>query len=234
MNLCQPRQGSSRLRRRVIPAIAGMLVLLVAIAIAALGAGPGPVPGTIATATSSAAVAFPDLAMVTVPPTVPVGPASPAPSDPAGASAATSASAPPSTSPTPGAAAAVRANRITISRLGIDLPIVEGDGIDTPIGKAAHYPGTAWPGGGSNIYLYAHARTGMFIGLWKARAGDRVDLRLVDGTTREYVVTKVLAKVSWNALQYLDPTPSEQLTLQTCTSNTPTAPRFIVVAVPAA
>jgi LPXTG-site transpeptidase (sortase) family protein len=127
----------------------------------------------------------------------------------------------------------IRANRIRIDRLGIDLAIVQGDGIDAPIGKAAHYPSSAWPGGGSNIYIYGHARTGMFIRLWDARVGDTVQLGLVDGTTRTYVVTKILPTVPWDAVGYLEPTPTEQLTLQTSTSYYPTAPRFVVIAVPA-
>ena len=127
----------------------------------------------------------------------------------------------------------IQANRIIIARLGIDLAIVEGDGIDAPLGKVAHFPSTAWPGGGTNIYIYGHARTGMFIRLWDARVGDTVTLDLVDGTTRTYVVTKVLPTVPWDAVQYLEAPPTEQLTLQTCTSYYPTAPRFVVIAVPA-
>jgi LPXTG-site transpeptidase (sortase) family protein len=144
-------------------------------------------------------------------------------------SAATAASPQPTTDNEPG----IRANRITIARLGIDLAIIEGDGIDAPIGKAAHYPSSGWPGGGTNIYIYGHARAGMFIRLWDARVGDTVQLGLVDGTTRSYVVTKVLPAVPWDAVQYLEPTPTEQLTLQTCTSYSATAPRFVVIAVPA-
>lgn len=128
-------------------------------------------------------------------------------------------------------AVAIRATRIRLDRLGIDLPIVEGDGIDAPLGRAAHYPGSAWPGGGSNVYLYAHARPGMFLTLWQAMVGDEVVLQLVDGTARTYIVTAVLPKVPWDALQYVEPTPTEQLTLQTSTSYGPTAPRFIVIAV---
>lgn len=138
-------------------------------------------------------------------------------------------------SPTPVASATpagIVANRIVIARLGIDQRIVEGDGLDAPIGKAAHYPGTAWPGGGSNIYIYGHARVGMFLSLWQARVGDTVVLTLVDGTTRTYVVTKVLPDVPWNDVAYLNPTPTEQLTLQTSTSYYATAPRFVVIAVP--
>lgn len=124
------------------------------------------------------------------------------------------------------------ANRIAISSLGIDMRIVEGDGLDAPLGKVAHYPGTAWPGGGSNIYLYAHAREGMFISLWNASIGDEIVLTLVDGSQRRYVVSRILPKVTWNDMSVLAPTRAEQLTLQTCTSYQETAPRFLVIAVP--
>jgi LPXTG-site transpeptidase (sortase) family protein len=125
------------------------------------------------------------------------------------------------------------ARRIQIARLGIDLRIVEGDGIDAPLDKAAHYPGSGWPGGGTNIYIYAHAQDGMFLALWDAKVGDEVVLDLVDGTSRRYIVTQVLPRIPWNALKYLGPTPTEQLSLQTSTSYTPTAPRFLVIAEPA-
>ena len=126
----------------------------------------------------------------------------------------------------------IRAVRIQLQRLGIDLRIVEGDGIDAPIGKAAHYPDSGWPDGGTNIYIYAHARTGMFLSLWDARIGDEVVLALVDGSQRTYVVDEVLPNVPWDAVQYLKPTPTEQLTLQTSTSYYATAPRFVVIAHP--
>ncbi|MBF6606028.1 MAG: sortase [Chloroflexi bacterium] len=132
-------------------------------------------------------------------------------------------------SPTP---AGIVATHILIARLGIDLPIVEGDGLDAPLGKAAHYPGSAWPGGGSNIYIYGHARVGMFLSLWQAQVGDKVVLTLADGTKRTYVVRKVLPDVPWDDVSYLNPTPTEQLTLQTSTSYYATAPRFVVIAVP--
>ncbi|MCJ7712676.1 MAG: sortase [Chloroflexi bacterium] len=111
--------------------------------------------------------------------------------------------------------------------------MVEGDGTDAPLRKAAHYPGTGWPGGGSNIYLYGHAQTGMFLSLWDAKVGDEVFLDLKDDTTRRYLVTKVEPKAPWNAMEYVAPTSTEQLTLQTSTSYHPTSPRFIVIAVPA-
>ena len=127
----------------------------------------------------------------------------------------------------------MRALRIRIARLDIDLPIIEGDGVDAPIGKAAHYPGSAWPGAGSNIYLYGHAQEGMFINLWDARTGDAVELDLADGRTVEYVVDEIRPTVPWDAVEFLQATDREQLTLQTSTSYQPTAPRFIVIAYPA-
>lgn len=124
------------------------------------------------------------------------------------------------------------ATRIQVPRLGIDLPIVEGDGVDAPLHMAAHYPGTAWPGGGSNIYLYAHARQQMFQSLWNAQLGDLIYLDLVDGSQRVYQVSKIEPDIAWNDLSVLDPTPTEQLTLQTCTGTQDTDPRFLVIATP--
>jgi len=135
-------------------------------------------------------------------------------------------------SPNPSGSLGIRAARIRIDRLGIDLKIVEGDGIDAPLDKAAHFPGSGWPGGGTNIYIYAHAREGMFLSLWDVKQGDTVILTLVDGTERTYAVDKVLPRVPWDAIEYLAPTPTEQLTLQTSTSYYPTAPRFVVRAYP--
>ncbi len=183
-------------------------------------ATPGPTEATAPTP------GFSNLDLIPVP--TGAGPTKP------GATAGPGATPPTTLSPTvTPAEAGIRATRITIAWLGIDLAIVEGDGVDAPIGKAAHYPSSAWPGGGSNIYIYAHAQTGMFLTLWNAKVGDAITLDLVDGTSRTYVVTHVLPKVAWDALEYLSPTPAEQLTLQTSTSYFATAPRFVVIAVPA-
>ena len=211
----EPRPGRRSPRRGTILVTAIVVVAIVAGLAIALGGGlgtttPTPTPGDA----GALSPAFTDLPLVAVPPTtaaatprvtVTVAPAS------------GSGSASPSGVATVPADAGVRANRIRIARLGIDLKIVEGDGIDAPIGKAAHYPGSAWPGAGSNVYIYGHAREGMFLSLWKAREGDTIELDLVDGTTRTYVVDKVLPKVPWDAMKYVRPTKTEQLTLQTST-----------------
>lgn len=215
-------------------------IFVAAVAVVAIGAGlvlefggghgmapTSPSPG----AGQVVSPAFTDLPLVTVSPPTAAG-ATPTPAAEVAPTPAP-ASAPPSGGATPAAAKGIRAYRIRIARLGIDLAIIDGDGIDAPIGKAAHYPGSAWPGDGSNIYVYGHARTGMFITLWKARVGDTIELDLVDGTSRTYVITEVLPRVPWDAVQYLEPTRTEQLAVQTSTSYYPTAPRFVVIAVPA-
>lgn len=122
--------------------------------------------------------------------------------------------------------------RIEIPRLAIDLPVYEGDGYTAELGKAAHYPTTSWPAGGSLIYLYSHAQDDNFIALWEAQVGDLVELELEDGSTARYEVSRVDPDVAWNDLSMLEPTPDELLRLQTCNSDEPTAPRFIVDAVP--
>jgi len=228
----EPRPGRGGSRRAGILAAGMAVVAVVAVAtglaMVLVGGSTGPTPPTAAPGTGPVArPEFSDLPLVTVAPTatLPLDTGSPT------SSATSSATAPPSPAPTVGVG--IRADRITIARLGIDLAIIEGDGIDAPIGKAAHYPGSAWPGAGSNIYIYGHAREGMFIRLWQARVGDTIELDLVDGTSRTYVATQVLPRVPYDALQYVKPTATEQLTVQTSTSYYPTAPRFIVIAVPA-
>jgi len=129
--------------------------------------------------------------------------------------------------------------RVTIQRLGIDLPIAEGDitrDIDqqkTPEGFAFHLPGTSIPGLGSNTYLYAHARTGMFLSLWNAKVGDVVFVSTPDLRALKYVVSEVHPRVAPDDVSWVQPTTSERLTLQTSTGPDPGDPRFVVIAVPA-
>ena len=224
--------GSRSGRARPLILAAGIAAIVVVAAGVAfvLGGGPGGLGGATA---SPAASASSSPTAGSASPTLPAGLASDSPSvapptSPPG-SLAPAASIPTTADGEPG----IQANHIKIARLGIDLAVIQGDGIDAPIGKAAHFPSSGWPGGGTNIYIYGHARVGMFIRLWDARIGDTVQLSLVDGTTRNYVVTKIIPTVPWDAVEYLAPTPTEQLTLQTSTSYYPTAPRFVVIALPA-
>ncbi len=228
-----PSSSGGRHRRAVLVATLAVSAVAIIAGLAITFGGLGGPDGTASTpgsttADAAATSAYADLSLVPV-----VASELPAPSfTPTGSINATGA-AEPSASTTAAAGDGIKAKRIRIERLDIDLRIVEGDGIDAPIDKAAHYPGSAWPGAGSNVYIYGHARKGMFINLWKAQVGDVIELDLADGTARRYVVDEVIPKVPWDAMKYVRPTKTEQLTLQTSTSYHPTSPRFIVIAHPA-
>ena len=128
--------------------------------------------------------------------------------------------------------------RIQIPRLGIDLPIMEGDLErdtalqQTPENYAFHLPGTAIPGRGANSYLYAHARRGMFITLWNAAVGDEVWISTPDGTAMRYVVSEIHPRVPPDDVSWAMATPPDRLTLQTSTGPNPSDPRFVVIALP--
>ena len=128
--------------------------------------------------------------------------------------------------------------RIKILRLAIDLPVVEGDlerdavRQETPENVALHLPGSAIPGDGSNTYIYAHARRGMFLSLWSAREGDEVVVLTSSGSELRYVVSEVHPRVDPTDISWVARTAGERLTLQTSTGPNPGDPRFVVVAIP--
>ena len=129
--------------------------------------------------------------------------------------------------------------RIRLPRLGIDLPIAEGD-VDrdvvvqqTPENFAFHFPGTAIPGTFGNSYIYAHARRGMFLSLWNARVGDEVTITTPSGGELKFVVTEVHPRVPPADTSWIQPAGDERLTLQTSTGPNRDDPRFVVVAAPA-
>jgi sortase (surface protein transpeptidase) len=123
-------------------------------------------------------------------------------------------------------------------RLGIDLPIAEGDVQRdvviqrTPENFAFHFPGTAIPGTLGNSYIYAHARQGMFLSLWNARVGDNVSITTPGGDELKFLVTEVHPRVPPADTSWLQPTGDERLTLQTSTGPNRDDPRFVVVAAP--
>ena len=129
--------------------------------------------------------------------------------------------------------------RIQMPRLGIDLPIAEGDVErdvviqQTPENFAFHLPGTAIPGTFGNSYLYAHARRGMFLSLWNARVGDQVTVTTPAGVELKFVVTEVHPRVPPADTSWIQPSGDERLTLQTSTGPNREDPRFVVIAAPA-
>lgn len=133
--------------------------------------------------------------------------------------------------------------RIAVPRLGIDLPLSWGeiardvprDGYEgaTPERVALVFPGSALPGSGGNTYIYSHARTGMFLALWTARAGDLVILSWPDAELR-YTVGRIVPRVPPTETSWLDPAGPERLTLQTSTGPRASDPRFVAIALPVA
>ena len=128
--------------------------------------------------------------------------------------------------------------RIRLPRLGIDLPIAEGDVErdvivqQTPENFAFHFPGTAIPGTFGNSYIYAHARRGMFLSLWNARVGDQVSIATPSGVELKFVVTAVYPRIPPEDTSWIQPAGDERLTLQTSTGPNRGDPRFVVIANP--
>jgi LPXTG-site transpeptidase (sortase) family protein len=122
--------------------------------------------------------------------------------------------------------------RIEMPELKVDLPIVEGDGYDAPLYKAAHYPGMPWPGEGGRSMIYAHARPGMFGPLFSAKVGQHLQITGRDGFSRKYVVREYYPRWPITDLKWLKPGDHEELVLVTCTTYNYNDPRIIVVGEP--
>ena len=118
--------------------------------------------------------------------------------------------------------------------------------------------GGSEPGRGTNAYIFAHARVGMFLPLWNVQPGAEVRILMSDKRVLVYRVTEIHPNVScpdsrekpmnyWTtpplALQYADPgcpmgvfwqakTDHERLTLQTSQGYNRNWGEFIVIAEP--
>ena len=225
------------LRQRLIPAVltaAGVTLLAAGLldlgspALASPEASPPPAP------------ALTDDPIGFVPPSLPpLETSSPSPS----ASASPSPTPAPTTPPDPNRVA----TRVVIETLGIDLPIVKQPP-GYPWCNVAMYltdPRLGQPGSGRSVYLYAHARDGMFGPLYErvtlGRHGGAASLKgmLVfvytsDDHVYEYQITKVFPRVPADT-HFLDrpvAVTSETLWLQTSTGHGGSLPKLQVVAKP--
>lgn len=121
--------------------------------------------------------------------------------------------------------------RLKISKLGIDLPVQDGEGLaPIPEGIAWRLKGSAPLGTGSNAFIYAHARLGSFLNLWDAQLGDDIQVSFVDGSLASYRVSLIAPLVVATDLRWMAATTDERITLQTSTGSEPDLPKFIVVA----
>jgi LPXTG-site transpeptidase (sortase) family protein len=126
--------------------------------------------------------------------------------------------------------------RVKVAELGINLPVVEGDGWTVALYKAAHYPGMKLPGQGGRSMLYAHAQAGMFGPLLHpgGKVGQHVEVDRPGLPPLRYTITQFFAKWPPSDIRYLQPADHEELVLLTCTSFDPNGPRILAVAEPAA
>jgi hypothetical protein len=166
---------------------------------------------------------------------------SPAPSPSPLASPAPSASASATGSPSPSASAVIGrvATRVVIPALGIDLPIVTPDPNAYPLCNVAMYlTALGQPGEGRATYLYAHARTGMFLPLLEQSRidggahmlGMLVQVYTSDDQVFLYEISKVLPhQLDLDAA--LNAT-TEQLWLQTSEGPKGTKPKLQILALP--
>jgi hypothetical protein len=155
-------------------------------------------------------------------------------------------SAPPSV--TPSANPDRVATRIVIETLGIDLPIIAQPNSGYPYCNVAMYllhPGLDQPGNGRSVYLYAHARNGMFGPLYervtlgrsggsRSLIGQIVYVYTSDDFVYEYQIDKVYPRVPADG-NFLDAplaVKSETLWLQTSTGNGAHLPKLQVRASP--
>lgn len=122
--------------------------------------------------------------------------------------------------------------RIQLPQLGINLPIVEGDGYNAPLYEAAHYPGSAWPGDPARSIIYAHARTGMFGPLFSAKVGDQVVIDRPGGAPLDYVIKQYYPSWPITNTSILQPLNQDELVLITCTTYNYNDPRIVAVAMP--
>lgn len=131
------------------------------------------------------------------------------------------------------------ATRIVVSRLDIDLPIVlqSDHNPDYPLCDVAMYiPSLYQPGQGGSTYIYAHARTGMFLPLLLASQrnnGERMLGMTVDVYTSDswrYVYTVTEVRRHTRSLDDAFSTTTERLWMQTSEGPAGTIPKLQVVA----
>ena len=131
------------------------------------------------------------------------------------------------------------ATRVVIGRLDIDLPVVLQNDYnpDYPVCDVAMYfPAMYQPGQGRATYLYAHARTGMFLPLLlqsqkndgQRMLGMTVEVYTSDSWRYVYTITEVRRHST--SLSDAFSATTEQLWLQTSEGPTGTIPKLQVVA----
>lgn len=128
------------------------------------------------------------------------------------------------------------ATRIALPSVGIDLPVIRGNSSYPPCRVALYLPAVAQPREPGVTFLYAHARSGMFLPLltrWKIDRGASLIGRTIKVWTSDsrVVYYRILrVRVSTNAMSGVTSLTRERLWLQTSTGPNTTYPKLIVEA----
>jgi hypothetical protein len=210
-----------RIRTRIVPAILTALgVTFLAVGLMSFSNPVAAVPLVTPTASAAATVDATLAPLITLPPLGSGGPPSAIPSIPADRVA----------------------TRVRIAALKIDLPVIDPSNGYPACNVAMYYsdPRLGQPGEGKAVYLYAHARTGMFLPILtasKVSNGNKMKGMVVEVWTNDdqrflYVITQVLRHVPYDQ-PFIKPfaAKTEQLWLQT-SEGVGTQPKLEVVAEP--
>jgi sortase A len=137
--------------------------------------------------------------------------------------------APAETVPSPTAPTGEAIAHLVIPKIGVDKFIVEGVTLAQLRKGPGHYPQTPMPGQPGNAAIAGHRTTygAPFYRVNELHAGDDIYVTTVQGKFH-YSVAEVKV-VSPDAVNVLDPTPDNRLTLTTCNPRFSAAQRLVVV-----
>jgi hypothetical protein len=151
------------------------------------------------------------------------------------------------------------ATQLSIEAVGINVTVTQATTPEEddfpPLDGAYILRTSAQPGRGTNSYIFAHAREGLFLSLWNVQLGDVVRILMSSGNVLEYRVTEVRPNTPCQEsdpsipgppnpplplqrappgcdASWLAPTPFERVTLQTSQGPNRNYGEFIVVAEP--
>jgi sortase A len=138
---------------------------------------------------------------------------------------ATTTTLPPLPAPPTGSAIAI----LKIPRIGVNVAIVQGVGVDDLKRGPGHYPRTPLPGQAGNAAIAGHRTTygAPFYSLNDLKPGDDIFVSTRDGTWDYQVMFS--HDVSPSDVAVLNPTTDNRLTLTTCTPRFTALKRLVVV-----
>jgi hypothetical protein len=138
------------------------------------------------------------------------------------------------------------ATRVVVPSMDIDLPIIsrdrrvprQGPDLYPPCDVAVYHTAFDQPGVPGTLYLYGHAREGMFLKLLeeserrngRSLLGDLVQVYTDDNLMHLYEITRVKRHVTDFSLVFDAPPDAEQLILQTSEGPRGTVPKLQVLA----